>query len=383
MVTMMTAHTNEIDEPEDAIAEILEQIDLKALKKNSIGLVFCYYEFIESGIVRQLREKLPFEIVGMTTLAGAVEGDAGMYSLHLAVLTSDEIKFQPAHTPPLSADTFDSTIKQTCQEALAKLDGPPQLVIAFFPFSSSLSGTDMLQVIDETCGGAPVWGGVSSDVSANYANSRVICNDASDKNMLTLVLLRGDVQVDFVVTSIPDRNIYERQAIITESEHCTVKKVNDMTFYDFLKSTNIIAENENLASTPIVVYRKDEEGAYATAIYNMYDDGSALCGSPMPEGDAFSIAEIDAVGIMESAQISLEKTLEKNPSLVLMLPCITRYFMLAPSQEDEMRLVSETIGQRFPFVHAYAGGEICPISKKDGALRNKFHGFTFSACLLK
>jgi hypothetical protein len=35
-----------------------------------------------------------------------------------------------------------------------------------------------------------------------------------------------------------------------------------------------------------------------------------------------------------------------------------------------------------PYVLAYAGGEICPVRGEDGKLRNHFHNFTFSLCVL-
>jgi len=43
LIKMLTAYTVEVDEVEDALNEILGQIDLGALKKNSVGLITCHF----------------------------------------------------------------------------------------------------------------------------------------------------------------------------------------------------------------------------------------------------------------------------------------------------------------------------------------------------
>ena len=54
MVKMITAYTEEVDEIEDGIAEILQQIDLGTLKKNNVGLITCHFDFIDSGFIEEL-----------------------------------------------------------------------------------------------------------------------------------------------------------------------------------------------------------------------------------------------------------------------------------------------------------------------------------------
>jgi hypothetical protein len=46
MVKAFTAYTQEVDDKEAAVAEILGKIDLKKLGKKSVGIVTCYSEFI-------------------------------------------------------------------------------------------------------------------------------------------------------------------------------------------------------------------------------------------------------------------------------------------------------------------------------------------------
>jgi hypothetical protein len=120
----------------------------------------------------------------------------------------------------------------------------------------------------------------------------------------------------------------------------------------------------------------------ALAIYGMNADGSALLGGEAPQGAAFSLGEIDYEGIIETARLSLEQALKtgKKDGL-LMLPCVSRYLMLAPRSEDEMKLVMELTGDALPHTLFYSGGEICPIRDRDGKLHNHHHNYTFSACV--
>ena len=73
MIKMQVARTSEIDELDMAIDEIKSQIDFSALKKNAGGIIFCHIDFVESGLVEALCETLPFNVIGMTSMAGASE----------------------------------------------------------------------------------------------------------------------------------------------------------------------------------------------------------------------------------------------------------------------------------------------------------------------
>jgi hypothetical protein len=67
----------------------------------------------------------------------------------------------------------------------------------------------------------------------------------------------------------------------------------------------------------------------------------------------------------------------------LFLSCLTRYIMLTPDHEREMSLVVEKMenGRLMPFSMAYSGGELCPVKDRIGELQNRFHNFTFVACV--
>ena len=96
------------------------------------------------------------------------------------------------------------------------------------------------------------------------------------------------------------------------------------------------------------------------------------------------MGSINAEGIFESAEAGLAQVLaKKDRQATLLLPCVTRYIMLSPDQESELRLIQETLADgTHPFMMGYSGGEICPMPGPDGKLHNRFHNYTFCACLL-
>jgi hypothetical protein len=157
-----------------------------------------------------------------------------------------------------------------------------------------------------------------------------------------------------------------------------------MPVLDYLKNIGLVITKETITTTPFMVYYDGADEAVALGFYTLFEDGSVLTGGKMPVGTSFAVGSIDADGIFESARSGLSKILEHTDrQATLLLPCVTRYIMLAPDQESELRLITETLQEnRLPFIMGYSGGEICPMPGADGRLRNRFHNYTFCACVL-
>ncbi|MDR1965324.1 MAG: FIST C-terminal domain-containing protein [Synergistaceae bacterium] len=379
---MQTASTTEIDDIDDALAEILGQLDLEALGKNSVGILFSWYEFIETGVVGALCDRLPFDVIGMTTMASASGDDLGMYRLCLTVLSSDDVSFETEVTRPISLGNCKGEIEEAYGRARGKLPGDPSFIISFFPYVNDISGSDILKNFDKTCGGIPIWGSVASGMDMTYEHCRTLWKGGADKTVLAMLLVHGPVEPKFIVTSIPERNMRDSSAIITESEGCVLKKVNGMDFGKYLESIGLVMRVGKEATTiPLMVSYGDGSKPVALATYDMRDDGSVLCGGEIPQGSALVIGQIDSDGIIETAHSSMDALLDGDKrDGMLLLPCVTRYIMLAPKQEDELKVATEAVGGQIPYMMGYSGGEVCPVPGKDGKYHNHYHNYTFSAC---
>ena len=382
MIQMMTAYTTEVDEIEDGIAELLTQIDLNKLKKNSVGLITCHFDFAQTGFLAELQKRVSFDVIGMTTLASANNHGVSMYALSFSVLTSDDIVFDTAMSEPLGPDNYDEKIRALYDEVSVKTNGDPSMIISFFPYLEKLSGALMHNSLDKACKGIPVWGSLATNIDVSFERCHAFRNGVGVEDALVVLLMYGEVNPEFVVISIPEQNISDTRGMITESDGCIVKKINGMTAIDYLSSIGVKLIDKAPTVTPLMVYYEGSEKPVALGIYTIFDDGSLLCGGEMPIGATLAVGEINSKGIMETANKGVAKLLETGKkSGALILPCVTRYVMLTPDQNSEMQLIINTMKDTMPFMMGYSGGEVCPVRDDTGIPQNRFHNYTFSACI--
>jgi len=384
MIKMYTARTSEIDEIKEAISEIKSQIDFKALKKNSGGIIFCHIDFIESGMVAALCKELPFNVIGMTSMAGADAHGYGLYDLTLTVLTSDEVSFEVGMSDSINSSNYKDEADKLYKNVRSKTKDDPKMIFTFMPYVRDVSGYEVVAAMDKSCHGIPMWGSITNNIDFNYETVQTICNGKSLSAGIAMMFLNGEVEPNFIVYSIPERNIGHSRAVITKSKGAILYEVNDMPILDYLKKIGLIVNKENITTTPLMVYYAGAKEPVALGFYTLFDDGSVLTGGEMPVGTSFSVGSIDAPGIFESAEAGLKKILEiKERKATLLLPCVTRYIMLSPDQERELRLIEEKLAKSgSPFMMGYSGGEICPMLGADGKLHNRFHNYTFCAIVL-
>ena len=384
MIEMFTARTSEIDEISEAISEIKSQIDFSALKKNSGGIIFCHLDFIESGVVAALCGELPFSVIGMTSMAGADEHGYGLYDLTLTVLTSDEVTFEAGMTDNINPDNYYDEFEKLYGEIRDRVDSDPKLIITFMPYMRTIAGYEVVEAMDKACRGIPLWGSITSSIDFNYDKVQTVCNGKNLPVSVAMMFVNGPVEPQFIVSSIPKRNISSNRAIITKSKGAILQEVNDKPILEYLESIGLVITKDNITTTPLMVYYDDAKEPVALGFYTLFEDGAVLTGGEMPVGTGFAVGSIDAEGIFESAEDGVKRILEcENRQVTLMLPCITRYIMLAPDQESELRLIEEKlVGRDKPFMMGYSGGEICPMPGPDGKLYNRFHNYTFCACIL-
>jgi hypothetical protein len=372
-----------MDEPGLALEEILGQLDVGGLKANSLGILYCHMDFIEGGIAEHIARELPFDVIGMTSMASASLATEGLYRLSLAVLTSDDVHFTTASTPPLTVDGYQQAITTSWRDAAMRATAVPRFIIGYLPFARGVSGQDLLTAFDEASGHIPLWGSIASGTDMTYSDCYTIHNGTIGQVGAVFALVEGAVEPEFVVTSIPERNISERKAMVTKSHGCVLNEINDMPALDYIEQLGIIFNRGDQTTVPLMIDYRDGSQPVALGMYAFLEDRSILCGGLVPEGALLSVGEIDAQGILETAQESLDTLCSlTDKSGFLLLPCVTRFIMLAPRQEDEMLATINRLEGVIPYQLGYSGGELCPVRAEDGSWYNRFHNFTFAACAL-
>lgn len=386
MIKTLTAFTHEVDDPEEAISEIIEQIEPKKnLRKNSAGIITCYSEYVDTGVVKSLSESLGFPIVGTTTLGTATKEDLGETMLTLMVLTSDDVEFSAALSDSIINDSL-KPVDAGYKRAMDGYDSPPSLVFAYAPLSQVVGGDFMVNSLDTVSGGVPIFGTVTVDHNPDYKDAAVIFNGEIHKDKIAMLVCHGDVNPKFIVASIPKEKVMESKDVVTASVGNQLQTVNDKKVIDYLISLGMKKSDdgtiEGINTIPFIVDYNDGSKPVTRILFAITEDGYAVCGGDIPVGTTLSIGTINYDSVLSTTKEAVKSINESGKKEgAVIFSCVGRYFALEFEPHDEMTLVSETIQNDFPYVMTYSGGEICPVYDENGKLYNRFHNDTFTACI--
>lgn len=382
MIEMRTAFTEEIDDVELAVEEILSQLDLAELgQANCLGLLTCYSDFVESGVAQAISERLPFDVIGCTTIANGVNGNASMMMLSLSVLVSKDVCFHTAQTGSL-LETQDS-IREAYQAALAEAGQQPEMIFALLPLIPHLGGELLLNVLDEVSGGVPVFGTLACDHNVDYHTSVTMFNGVTAPDCIVMALFTGNVQPKYIISSISEEKMQQQRSVITASEGSLLKQINNMPSLDYMKTLGLVQGGgiEGMNAIPFLVDYNDGTPAVARAMYLVQPDtGDIVCGGNMPVGATLAIGNLDAEDVLKTAKKGSQMLCENGPiSCAFFFPCLSRILVLGARSDGEAQAVAEQLGD-IPHHFSYSGGELCPVFNAAGQASNRFHNFTIIGC---
>ena len=383
MIKTLIAQTSEVDDEGLAVSEILGQLNIgQNLKKNSVGIMTCYLDFIENGIVKAICEQLPFDVAGINTLNSATSGGEGPIALSLAVLTSDDVFFSAGVSAPLPRDYKDS-IRELYEKTSAKHQDKPSLILAFAPVAQySTAGDYLVDALDAASGGVPVFGMMPSDFTTDFRCPLIIFEGKTYKDSIAVILMSGQVNPKFIRMTIPEERTLKRKAIVTSSQGNILKEVNGSPALDYIKSLGLV-EDDGLVSTqtiPLIVYNEDGSEPVARSIYALTPEGYPILGGLAPEGCTVGVGVIDHADVMSMISKMLGSLDECN--FLLIASCMSRNFILGWDNMAEIKLAQSRLGKDVPFLFVYVAGELCPVHSADGKLVNRFHNLTLIGCAL-
>jgi hypothetical protein len=385
MIRMIGASTAEIDDPDAAVSGILGQLSLEgALLDNSVGIVSCHSEFIETGMVSELCRMLPFDVVGTTTLGNSVRRQYGVELFSISVITSDDVSFSAAYSDTITKDNIRWQIADAYERTLAGLPDEPSLAIVFAPYLSTAGGELTLGLLDEISGHMPLFGTLACDHTLRYNESRTFLGGESKPGALGLISMSGNIKPRFFSSSISENKIRNQKGIITESDGCVMRRVNGMPVLKYLTAQGLTAGcvTRAFGSVPLLVDYNDGTMPVARAIYDITEEGYAVCGGLMPEGATLAIGSIDSGDILRTSEATVADALDSGEiNGMLIFPCLVRCLMLGPDSDEEIKRAIDLIGDKAPYHIAYSGGEICPIYGRDGHIVNRFHNLSYVACV--
>lgn len=387
MIKTIVAHTSEVDDVQSAVKEILDQLSLKEqMRANTVGIIACHYEFVFSGVVKAVCDALPFDVVGTITSAEAVQGEVGIFMLTLMVLTSDETQFRTALTPSLLEDS-EQGIRDTYLTTSGDIEGKPSLIFAFAPYIVQNSGDTYVHVFTEVSGGVPCFGTLAVDDSQDFRDCYMIHNGEHYRDRMAMLLVYNDFVPKFYIATISEgRIMFDKPALITESQGHILKEVNGRPLVEYFDSLGLTQASETsyaMTSLPFMLDYGDGTPLVSKVFIALTDEKYGICAGAMPEGCTLYLGVFDKDDVLLTTRQTVQAALSdiEGASGILIYSCISRIMSLAGDSTAEMELVRSKVGDKLPVMMAYSGGEMCPTQQSGAGAINRFHNNAFILCV--
>ncbi|MDR1193381.1 MAG: FIST C-terminal domain-containing protein [Peptococcaceae bacterium] len=383
MIKMRTAFTEEIDDVDIAVSDILSQLDLNSpLPRNVIGIVHCYNEFLESGVLSRLSQALPFELVGCTTTSESVPGLISQLALTLTVLASDDVRFVTGVSEPITDDA-SGPVKELYDRLFAGLPEKPALLIPFVPFLFNVGGDEFVEALDQASGGLPAFGTLAISGETDLSGIYTLSGGEGYPASLVLLALLGDVKPAFFSASVTEENILKSKAVVTGVERNLLRTINNIPAVDYFKSIGILSDNQmaGLHTMPVVVYLEDGS-RLIRAIINAAEDGSAILCGAVPLNTTIALSTIGAENVMSSTDEVVRAAVAEGDKGILIYSCVARSWALGMKWQVEHETARARIGDSAPYALSYSGGEIFPEHLADGRIVNHLQNDSIIICVL-
>ncbi|MDR2157416.1 MAG: FIST C-terminal domain-containing protein [Clostridiales Family XIII bacterium] len=387
MIVTLNAYTEELDDAEAAVSQVLSQLEPEFhLKSNAIGIVQCYPEFLDNGIVEAIADALPFDIVGTTTMFNGTQRDHGGLGLSIQVLTSEDVFFSSYYSAPL-AENPERNVKQSYKAVAARRDEPPVLMFTFAPFLKTIGGDELVAWLDEASGGVPNFGSLAIDHTPDFSKARSFFNGDYSWDRVGFVLVYGNASPRFLMASVAEENILPQAVTITKSKGNVLMEVNDIPFGQYLEQLGL-ADGESITAKetlPLVIDILDGAQAVARSMIALTPEGHVILGGTAPVGAQLRIGTMTYLDVAETAEMMFDAAMAtERQQCLIVFSCLSRFFALESRINDEIETGKTLIQDHAPFLFGYTGGEICPVPggrrNREGTI-NKFHNFTIIACV--
>jgi len=393
MIKALTVKTNELDDSERAVQDILNQLDMENnLLKNTVGLLFCHLKFIEMGIMEALCKKLPFEVLGCTSMyfampAGAGPAEEGVIMLTLTVLTSDDVEFATGVCEPLNEANAEDSINAMYKKTVSSLNGDANLAFAFPPTLFSLPIDIMTKAMDRTFGGIPIFGTVALDVDVRIRRPQTIYKGEAYADRISLLLFKGAVKPKFFSLRFPEKSIVAQDAVITSADGPRLIAINNQPAASFLKELGLIQDREGgfTQAIPMVIEGADGSKPEVVVVQTISPDGTLVCGRHVHVGGIINIGAVGANYVLESAKTLFKNIKEDSGdgAWVFIISCFLRTVVLGEGSKAEVAVLRQEF-EKFSdsWLYINSGGELCPRYTESGGTENQALQYAIIACQL-
>jgi hypothetical protein len=383
MIKMLTAFTEEIDDVDAAVSELLGQLDVDhTVLTNSLGIIHCFSDFVDSGVVKAVSEKLPFDTVGSTTISASSSAGLGQTGLSVTVLTSDDVRFVSG-VSALVDGSVDAPLSELYNRIMAGLNEKPAMLMPFIPFLLNVGGDEFIEKLDALSGGIPAFGTLGISNEQDYSRTYTFYNGESYPASMVLVALVGNVVPEFLSVSVNEENILKQKAVITGVDRNILRTINNMPAIEYLESIGLVKDGDvmGLPAMPFIIYLEDGSLLIRACIGGAGDGALILCGA-VPVNSAIALATMGFEDVVSSTEAKVTEALAAAGGRgILMYSCAGRNWSLGMQPMAEHEKVKECLAKT-PYHFVYSGGEIFPSRLGDGRVVNHLQNDSLVICIL-
>lgn len=390
--------TYEIDDLEQAADELIQGIDAELLTKKSIcGILFCFSDMDHDELLRLLKERFPYDIIGGTCIAHMDRTGFHDMAASLTVLAADDCEFSCVVSERISSENVKDEVRSSYERARASLSGDPGLIVAFPPYDLNIMLDAFTAAFNTVASGVPMIGGIPSYNERNDSNL-TFSKEGAHRDKLVTLLISGNVKPVFVIQNVSGSPV-ERKRKVTRSKNNVIYSAGSQSFVDYLREVGLPVEkiletNATLAfvSHPLLLENVDFEGessySFVRSLHKIdLEEGSATAIGAIPEGATVSICSLHTEQIQEAAAKGMSDLVEKmnatpdyTYSTVLAVSCIGRYLLIAPNSGAEADQLLTMLPPGVELTGFYSYGEIAPVRGANGKRRNFAHNESLALC---
>jgi hypothetical protein len=383
MIKIFTAFTEEIDDVDLAVSELLGQLDPDHnCLTNSLGIIHCYSDFVDTGVVKAFSEKLSFDTLGCTTISTSVSSGMSQMGLTITVLTSDDVKFASGVSGPVT-DSVDAPLTELYRRISAGLNEKPVMLMPFIPFLFNVGGDEFIEKLDVLSGGIPAFGTLSFSNEQDFSRTAVFYNGESYPASMALAALVGNAKPEFLSVSINEENILKQKALVTGMNRNVLQTINNMPAVKYLESIGL-AKGEDvggIASMPFIIYLEDGSILIRACISATEEGFLILCGA-VPVNSTIALSTMGFDDVINSTKSKLlEAQAAANGRGILLYSCAARYWALGMQSMAEHETAKKCLGDA-PYHFVYSGGEIFPSRISGGRVVNHLQNDSLIICIL-
>ncbi|MCL1927316.1 MAG: FIST C-terminal domain-containing protein [Treponema sp.] len=391
MIKFITAHSSETDDVEAAVSEILSQLDPGSLLKFSAGIMYYHADYAKTGITKRICDSLPFPIIGSTTSSSAVRGSGEGAILTINVFTSDTIAFNAGICDPVTDEPFmpmEKLYNQLLNEKPPAMGKKPAMFFVIAPDFYDITGDDYLAALTGLSGGVPVFGSAAFTHTSEFRDIKTFFNGAEYDSSMAVLAFWGNLEPKFFRTAIPEAQVINQRAVITDSYRNRIRKINGIPVLEYFESVGLVKNGslEGIDAFPLILHVQD--GSRLIRTIHGLENGEILCSGMVPSHLPVEISSCDRGFITESARKTVDeckKWLESQNNTgshaALVVSCIARRWILGTDVFAEINKIDSGL-KELPYHFVYSRGEYCPAHVQDNRTVNYFFNFTMGICII-